>query len=841
MSDLKYPLSNIAKITNALVLKEAKTTEISHLVFDSRKISNPESSLFFAIKGVRLDGHNYVADAYNKGVRNFVVSDQPDVEAYPEASFLKVKDPISALQLLATYHRKQFNIPVIAITGSNGKTIVKEWLYQLLESEYNIVRSPRSFNSQIGVPLSVWQINSRNNLGIFEAGISMPDEMGNLRRIIQPNIGIIINIGHAHDEGFLNVRQKVNEKLSLFTHVDVLIYCKDHQDLNEGIAAFKQRQKESATQDEDRTFQLFAWSFRSDADLRIKKVNRGSTETQIEASYQGKPISISIPFADDASIENAIHCWALMIYLGLDQELIQARMGRLAKVAMRLELKQAINQCSLINDTYNSDLESLRIALDFLNHQKQHKHKTLILSDILQSGQIEVELYTQVAELLKEKGVNRLIGIGQALSKQKAVFENGQSDFFESTDEFLKKFSSEDYRDETILLKGARSFKFERISKVLEEKIHETVLEINLNAIAENLATYQKMLDPKTKLMVMVKAFSYGSGSFEIANLLQYKRVDYLAVAYADEGVELRKAGIDLPIMVMNPEALNFDSMLAHNLEPEVYSLHMLRNFIEFLGNLSEEELSNPVKVHVKLDTGMHRLGFEPQDIKELKQLLAASRKVMVQSVFSHLSGAGEKVHDKYTEQQFKSFHQMADELIKDMEHKPMLHVLNSAGLVRFPDKQLDMVRLGLGLYGIDPAEKIQAQLKNVSKLRTSISQLKTIQAGDTVGYNRMGKAKSKMKIATVNLGYADGLSRQLSNGKGSMLVRGKKASIVGNVCMDMCMIDVSGIKGVKEGDEVIVFGQEFPVQELAKLLKAIPYEILTGISKRVKRVYYQE
>jgi len=825
-----YTINNISSIIGGKFFANGDVNQsVKNLLIDSRKLSNAETSLFFAIKGERHDGHTYVKELFEKGVLNFVVSVLPDNhDKYDSANFILVENTLLALQVLCAHHRNHFHIPIIGITGSNGKTVVKEWLFQLMREDKNIVRSPKSFNSQVGVPLSVWQINEEHNLGIFEAGISQPNEMSALQNIIQPTIGLITNIGQAHDENFENQNQKVKEKLKLFNQAEVLVYCKDYLSVHSQLT-------------EDKKFQdvkLITWSKKNRADLLVGRITKTSSDTEIQAVYKNDFIRITIPFTDEASIENAIHCWLVMLYLGYENSLIADRMKFLSPVAMRLELKEGINNCSIINDSYNSDLGSLSIALDFLNQQKQHPKKTVVLSDILQSGRNEEALYKEVAELIHKKGIHRLVGIGEAIARQANAFDV-EKHFYKSTSEFLSQFNNSFFRDETILLKGARTFGFEAISKVIQQKAHETVLEINLNAIVHNLNYFRSKIKANTKIMAMVKAFSYGSGSFEIANILQFHRVDYLAVAYADEGVELRKAGITMPIMVMNPEEQSYDAMIQYNLEPEIYSFRVLNLFEETLKR-SDRTNMQPIPIHIKLDTGMHRLGFEENDINELIVRIKNNKHLVVKSIFSHLAASDEPEHDDFTWHQIKKFNAMSEQIKSHFSQHIDKHILNSAGISRFPDAQFDMVRLGIGLYGIGANAQEQLQLQNVSTLKTSISQIKNIPANETIGYSRKGIAIKDMKIATVPIGYADGLSRKLSNGAGKMIVKGQQAPIIGNVCMDMCMIDITGIKA-NENDEVIVFGDSLPITEVAKDVGTIPYEILTNVSRRVKRIYYQE
>jgi Alr-MurF fusion protein len=825
-----YTITEIEKIINGrFLISKNPATVIEHLLIDSRKLLFPSTTLFFTIAGPRRQGNAFVKDLYDKGVRNFIVDDAfvflP--QDYTGANIIVVQNVLAALQQLVAHHRRQFNFPVIGITGSNGKTIVKEWLHQLLHHDYHIVRSPKSYNSQIGVPLSVWQINATNNLGIFEAGISMPHEMERLQKIIQPTIGVFTNIGEAHSEGFNSITDKVNEKTDLFIQTPVVIYCKDENLIDEALVQLQQKNKTN----------LFSWGLKEGAALYITTIQVQPFNTVIKGLYKEKKISISIPFTNDAAIKNAITCWCVLLHLQVADELISERMLQLKPVEMRLELKEGINSCSVINDSYSADITSLSIALDFLQQQQQHTKRTVILSDILQSGKNNAALYQEVADILQQKNINRLIGIGTEITKHSSYFTAiKETAFFNSTAEFKQQFPALHFYNETVLLKGARVFEFEQISHLLEQKSHQTVLEINLNAINHNLKAYQQQLQPGVKLMAMVKAFSYGSGSFEIANLLQFHKVDYLAVAYADEGVELRKAGIALPIMVMNAEESTFDLLVQHNLEPELFSFGILNDFENYL----QQNGINNFPVHIKLDTGMHRLGFEATDIDNLCKRLLRDDTFKIQSVFSHLAASDNQVHDAFTQLQAAAFEAGCKKIAAVLNYPFIKHIANTSAIHRHKNLQLDMVRLGIGLYGVDSNETIQQQLKNVSTLKTTISQIKTVKAGESVGYSRKGIAEKDSVIATVRIGYADGYPRSLGNGIGKMLVNGKRAPVIGNVCMDMTMLDITGISA-GEGDEVIVFGERLPVSELAQWAGTIPYEILTGISQRVKRVYYEE
>ncbi len=828
--------NEINTVVKGNIIVAANDFAIDNLLIDSRKIAYPASSIFVPIVTERRNAHQYIEQVYKAGVRCFLVSEPiHNIASFKDAWFIEVKNTLLALQQIVVWHRNKFTFPIIGITGSNGKTIVKEWLYQLLENDYKIVRSPKSFNSQIGVPLSVWQINKEHNLGIFEAGISQSDEMEQLEKMIKPSIGIFTNIGETHNEGFLNIKHKVNEKLKLFQHSDVLIYNKDYAVLHECILQFAS----SIKQNQEREIKLLTWSKKLDANLQISSIVKENFQTKLTAIYQNETHEIIIPFIDDAYIEDSIHCWLTMLHLHVGQKLIQQRISKLNYIAMRLELMKGINNCTLINDSYNSDVSSFTIALDFLLQQNQHEEKTVILSDIFQSGR-ENELYDEVADLLKQKKIQKFIGIGDTLTRNKAIFRNNrklQSTFYKTTDAFLEGMDTSSFSNESILIKGARKFEFEKIAKRLQERIHQTVVEINLNNLLENYKQFQALLKPGTQIMAMVKAFSYGSGSFEIANKLQFEGANYLAVAYSDEGIALRKAGIKLPIMVMNADENSFSQLIEWNLEPEIYNFRILQKIIEEL----QETSTINFPIHIKLDTGMHRLGFEEEDIKSLIEQLNIHPEVKVVSVFSHLSGSENPQLDEFTQHQAHLFLAMSEQLQKGLGHSFIKHLCNSSGIVRHPELHFDMVRLGLGLYGIDGSQCMKNKLKNVSRMKTIISQIKKVPSSETIGYNRKGVLNRDTIIGTVSVGYADGISRRLGNGVGKMFLNGHLVPIVGNVCMDMCMLDITDVPQAQEGDNVVVFGEELPVEQLAKWADTIPYEILTGISQRVKRVYFEE
>jgi alanine racemase len=819
MNHLPYSVVELTKFLHAKAFINDKGSLIRTLLTDSRKLIDPAKALFFALKA-RRDGHSFVSEVYKQGVRNFVISD-PDfsIDQFTDANFFLVSDSLIALQALSAAHRTKFDYPVIGITGSNGKTIVKEWLYQLLSPEKNIVRSPKSFNSQIGVPVSVWEMNELNDFAIFEAGISRAGEMEKLANIIRPTIGILTNIGEAHQIGFTSLKEKINEKFKLFEDVDLFIYSEKYIGEYQGNLPGKTK---------------FTWSFNENADLEICRVEAQDVDFMVlHARYLGEEVRALLPFKDQASIENAVICWATMLAMGYEIKEAGLRLEKLSPIGMRLELKNGINNCSVIDDSYSLDLSSLAIALDFLKQQNQHQHRTLILSDI--PGVDSELVYEKVSHLLENKSVNRLIAVGEKISKYASIF-TCEVEFFKSTAELLDQFHTLKFQNETVLLKGARAFGFENISQLLTQKVHETVLEINLNALEHNLNYYKSEIGTDTKIMAMVKAFSYGSGSFEIANLLEFNKVDYLAVAYADEGVSLRKAGTSLPIMVMSPDVMAFDTIIKHELEPEIYSLRILKEFEKVLKSKS---LKN-YPVHIKLDTGMHRLGFMPEELDELLSYINVNKLIHVQSVFSHLVASENPEHDDYTSHQINLFIKLSDKIKKVLGYSFIRHLANSSAIIRWPDAQFDMVRLGIGLYGIDSSFGNNSPLQTVTSLKTSISQIKKIPAGDTVGYSREGKMPDGGTIATVKIGYADGYSRMMGNGKGKMLLKGKIVPTIGKICMDMCMIDITGINA-EEGDEVIVFNDVIRVEDIATQLNTIPYEVLTGISQRVKRIYYYE
>ena len=824
---MEYTIQQLSEILS-LPETGSGTASIQYLVTDSRKVVFPEQTLFFAIKGPRRSGLLYIPELYHRGVRNFVTEEAVDTALYPDAVFLEVADTVKALQQIAAYHRRQFSIPVIGITGSNGKTIVKEWLFRLLEKDHSIVRSPRSYNSQIGVPLSVWQMGPQHTLGIFEAGISAPGEMNALEAVIRPTIGILTNIGEAHSEGFGSNAEKLVEKSLLFQHTEAVVVAKDQV-------------KHPVTVNG----KLIQWGNDKDNFLRVTGQQKTADATVVKTVVEEKEMQFRIPFRDDISVQNVLTCITVMLHLGYSHADIQSGIAQLEPVEMRMQLRKGINQCFVLNDSYSNDKGSLELALSFIKEQAGEHSTTVVLSDIAESAQPVQELYKDIEQLLTRNGVGKLYAVGNAITTYFQQRLNAVSmpalpfsvEIFPTTEVFLETLNHHSFQQEYILLKGARRFEFERIAHWLEQQVHQTVLEINLTAMVHNLKCYQALLAPETKLMAMVKAFSYGSGAGEIARQLQQQQVDYLAVAYADEGVALRKAGIGLPIMVMSPDENSFDALINYDLEPEIFSREICDSFQQYL--LKQGVQQYPV--HLKLNTGMNRLGFDPEEIALLATDLSRQQQLMVKSVFSHLVASEDPSHDAFTNRQVQQFTQACDQLQNAMGYTFIQHIANTADIIRNPSHQFGMVRLGIGLYGVDSAATDQLSLQPVATLKTTVAQVRKVAAGETVGYGRKGVVNRDSLIATVRIGYADGFGRSLGNGAGRMLIHGTMARVIGNVCMDMTMLDVTDIPNVKAGDIAEVFGTQLPVQQMASDAGTIAYEIMTGISQRVKRVYFEE
>ena len=825
---MKYSIKEIASI---LHLSQSELSDssavVSYLLTDSRSLTFPAETLFFAIRTSNNDGHRYIATLYESGVRNFVVD---NIDRIPrelgDANFLVVADTRSALQAIATYHRRRFDIPVIAITGSRGKTSVKEWLYSLLKDDYNIVRSPRSFNSQIGVPLSLWEIDENTSLAIIEAGISLPGEMSTLQSMIRPTIGVFTNIGSEHSEGFASVEQKAREKATLLTACDCIIYNRDSKVISSTVEPILSVAQE------------VSWSSTDvDAPLFVSGVEKGENSARISCCFMGVPGDVELPFTDDADIENAICCMAVMTYMGVSPATIAQRLARLTKVGTRLNVMEGVNNCMVVADSYTSDFNSLAPALDFVARRStQRTSTTVILSDVMHESLPRDEVYASVADLLRRKNVSRLIGIGREIGQFSHIFDV-DAQFFGTTAEFLDEMSQSDFEDELILVKGAPEFEFDRISDMLEAKQHQTVLEVNLDAIVHNYNFFRSRITPPTRIVCMVKASGYGAGSYELAKTLQDAGAAYLAVAVHDEGVGLRKAGITMPIMVLNPSVVNYKAMFSYSLEPEVFSLEECKAIIRE----AEKFGITDYPVHIKLDTGMHRLGFLKEQLPALVRLLRSQDAIKPVTVFSHLCVADEPGQDDYTRSQFEYFDECCKILQDGFKHHIMRHILNTTGIVRFPERQFDLVRLGIGLYGISTTtDGSESALRPVSSLHTVIISIKEWPAGTTIGYGRRGVLSRDSRIATIPVGYADGIDRHFGNGSISLYVNGTLCPTVGNICMDVCMIDVTDA-ACKVGDTVEIFGSHIPVEELAAVRGTIPYEILTSISNRVKRVYYRE
>jgi Alr-MurF fusion protein len=820
---LELNSSDIARIVKGKLTGHPDLV-VTELVTDTRQLSYSDGLIFFALKGKNHDGHNFIDNLYKKGIRSFVVERLPEkTERYSDAAFIVTGNTVEALQLIASYKRKAFKSPVIAVTGSAGKTVVKEWLADILGLTISVIRSPKSYNSQIGVPLSVWKLEDKYKLGIFEAGISMPGEMSKLQQVIDPDIGVITNIGDAHRENFSDNKSKTDEKLKLFINSSLIVYCRDYELIHESIL----------NNDILKSKKLVDWSCENTgAKIFVKKSSIPGGHTGIRISFNDITNDFEIPFSDRASVENAITVAAVCLALGTAADIISKGIAGLVSVAMRMELKSGINNCQLIEDYYNSDPGSLGMALEYLKSQNG-RETTLILSDFVQSGRDEKELYGEVARLVKKTGIKKFVGIGNALVRNCSLFDTGAR-FFYTTEEFVNSFRGVDFRNEMILLKGARIYEFEKIGKLLEQQIHQTVLEVNLDAISHNLNEFRNYLNPGTRIMAMVKAFAYGAGPAEISALLEYHRVSYLAVAYADEGVELRNSGVTLPVMVMNPDPSASELLIKYSLEPEIYSL---LSFEQFTSVASRHGLIN-YPVHIKIDTGMHRLGFMPEDVDSLAKRIKNQECVRIVSVFSHLAASEEPALDHFSHHQVEVFLKSVHQIQDVVGYTFLRHILNSSGIIRFPQYQFEMVRPGIGMYGVGHFGGLS--LKTAGCFKTRISQIKKIRAGEPVGYGCADVSEDERIIAILPIGYADGLNRKLGNRNGNLYIKGARVPIIGNICMDMCMADITGLNA-ETGDEAEIFGEKISIDEIAAKCQTIPYEILTSIPRRVKRVFFRE
>lgn len=817
-----YSLKEIAQAVNGHLSGKDIQSDIHLISTDSRRVLNPYNTLFFALSGKNKDGHQYVSDAYSKGVRCFVVQNI-NTKLFPDAAFILVEDTLSALQNFASWHRRQFKIPVVGITGSNGKTVVKEWLNQILQPEYDVCRSPKSYNSQMGVPLSVLQLESHHTIGIFEAGISTIGEMENLAGMIQPTIGIFTNIGPAHDAGFKDYDEKIKEKLLLFQHCEKLIFSSDYEQIASHIPG---------------NLRTVTWGWKKESDYQILSQHTTQSQTHTELITPKGGIEFNIPFTDKAYVEDCMHCVVLMLELGFHISEISRKISSLRLLPMRLELKHGLNDCIIIDDSYSADLLSLEAALEFFRQQESKKKKTIIISAFDQSGMNDQQLIDELIRLIRFNKFQKVIAVGKLFIQYASKLNQLKVELhcFPTTEDLLSQLDGIDFDREVILIKGARQYQFERVTYQLLGQSHRTVLEIDLNALSDNYNVFRSLLKKNTGIIPMVKAFSYGSGSSEIATMLEEKGVDFLAVAYVDEGIRLREGGITTRIMVMNPSVQDFEKMVEFQLEPEIYQSSLLRSLIYYL---ETSGYNSHLPIHLKIETGMNRLGFQSFMLDDLILTLIDQDVVKVSTVFSHLAASDEPQMDDFTLSQLEKFEELSLKIIESLDYPIKRHILNSSGIVRFPQYQYDYVRLGIGLYGVDSSHTIQDKLSIIGTLKTTVSQVKEVPLGETVGYGRKGQKDYPVKIAVIAIGYADGYDRRFSNGVGEVFIRGQKAKIIGNVCMDMCMADITHISDVKDGDEVEVYGKNISIIECAEKVGTIPYELLTKISRRVRRVYY--
>ena len=810
-------MNEIAEIING-TLHSGIPVEITEYSIDSRSVVTPEHTLFFALTGNNHNGHDYIRTLYSDGVRAFVISEfREEFNQLTDANFIVVENVLTALQQLAAHHRQHTQAEVIGITGSNGKTVVKEWLYQLLANDHAVYRSPRSYNSQVGVPLSLLGIDPKTEIAIIEAGISQKGEMQHLQQMIQPTIGIFTHLGDAHGENFASREEKLAEKAQLFTSCQWVI-----GQTGEALEYIKTRVPSTTS--------FLLWGEDPKADIHVKTMNIALGHRDVQVTFGNKHFILDIPFPDIASYENCMNAVSILLLKQYSPDVITSRVQQLSAIAMRMEIKDGINNCTLVNDYYNSDPSSFQLALNILATQDASKERVVILSDFMDTGKAGDDLYPSIAETLRQANISLFIGIGKHLSEHRHDF-SANSRFYEDTEHFLRQEERDNFNNQIILIKGARAFQFEYIAGFLQKQSHSTILEVDLDAMVHNLNHFRSLTD--AHIAVMVKAFSYGSGSREIASLLQYHRVDYLMVAFADEGIELRAAGITIPIAVMNPEREAFDNMIMFNLEPEIYALDILEDFNRALNKHGIKRFP----VHIKLNTGMNRSGFDEQDLPQLLEFFQTERSVYIRSMFSHLAGSDETVHDEFTLGQIHLFERMTERIQAQFNYKIWRHILNSAGIERFPQYHFDMVRLGIGLHGISATH---ANLQPVSSFKTYISSIRNVPADQSIGYGRKSYTTRPSRIAVIPVGYADGLNRHLSNRVGNVFIKGKRVPIIGNICMDTCMIDVTDTNATI-GDEVEIFGKHILVTELSEQLGTIPYEILTGISHRVKRVYYKE
>ena len=815
---MNYTTKEIAEITQSQIIGD-KNLQIHHIAFDSRNIYSTLKTAFIAINTHKNSGEKYISQAIEKGIK--VIISENFYSEYDGITWIIVENSVKFLQDLAHYHIENQPIKTIGITGSNGKTIVKEWLYQCLWNEFPTVKSPKSFNSQIGLPISLLQTSEKHQVGIFEVGISKPNEMKTLEEIFSPKIGILTHIGTAHSSNFENELQLIKEKLILFKNSEIIIYNGD----NEQVC------KEIKTQYSDKKLISFGLKAHNDVKIICDYKDRNQ---EILVQYFSEKLSFPANQRDEATLTNALAVICILKEFGFTNEKIVEKINNLKAVEMRLESVNGVRNNLIINDSFNLDLDSLIIAYQFIN-QYNRDEKTLVLSDIFDVKNDDVSLYHKVAEITNQQNFKQIFLVGNQISRFQEKF-NAKTYTFSTTKELLESQQLNSIENQLILLKGARIFEFEKIKSHLELQKHDTVLEINLNAILHNINVHKSLLKPETKMCAMVKAYSYGLGGYEIAEFLQHHHIDYLGVAYADEGVDLRKNGITTPILVMNPEQGSYDVIIDYNLEPEIYSLRVLELFAN---QLQLKGIQQKYPIHIKVETGMHRLGFKEHEIDELVENLKKYN-VKVASIFSHLSSADVPEEDDYTMEQIHTFQRVSSKISEALGYQPIRHILNTAGITYYSDYQFEMVRIGIGMVGISANPKVKKQLQSAVTFKTVISQISEVKQGESIGYNRKYKAEKDTRIATIPVGYADGIPRLIGNKKGFVGIHNQKVSIVGNICMDMLMVDLQNIKA-KEGDEVIIFNGNPTLEEFSGYCQTIPYEVLTSISRRVKRIYIKD
>jgi len=815
---MNYTVQQIAEITNSQIIGDENLI-VKTIAFDSRIIYSTKNAAFIAINTQKNSGEKFIEAAIDRGIT--IIISEHQFPQFENVTWIIVDNSVDFLQKLAKYHFENSNLQSIGITGSNGKTILKEWLYQCLWNEFPTVKSPKSFNSQIGLPLSLLQINESHKLGIFEVGISKPNEMQKLENIFHPQIGLLTHIGTAHAANFESEEELIDEKIKLFKDSETIIYNGDNDLVDKKIKELYSSKK------------LISYGFKDHNKVFIK--NNISKDENIVVEYFGEEISFPANQRDEATLTNALALITVLKELGIENQKIVEKINALKAVEMRLEAIEGIKNNIVINDSFNLDLDSLKTALQFLNEYNKAK-KSLVLTDIVGVNSNSQELYEEVSELVNEQKFDSVFLIGDEISKFSDLFKSKTSTFI-NTQELIDSKHLTELENQIVLLKGARKFEIEKLKDLLELKKHDTVLEVNLNAILHNINYHKSLLKPETKMMAMVKANSYGLGSYEISEFLQHHHIDYLGVAYADEGVELRKKGITTPIVVMNPEQHSYDAIIEYNLEPEIYSFRVLDLFYEAV---QKSGYDKKFPIHIKLETGMHRLGFKDFELDQLSETLN-ERNLKVQSIFSHLSSSDVPEEKEFTLKQLEVFEKNSSYFIEKLGYSPLRHILNSSGITSYTNHQYNMVRIGIGMLGESPNSEIQKQLQSVVSFKTVISQISLVENGESVGYSRRYKTDHLTKIATIPVGYADGIPRLIGNQIGKVGINKTLAPIVGSICMDMMMLNVDNIPNVKEGDTVTVFNAKPSLKEFAAYCKTITYEVLTSISPRVKRIYIKD